>query len=140
MEEDEKMKSGKNSLLMFFGGLAMLAAGLYWLFQSVEVYSTFSSGYVRFGGGLNVPQGLVIVPFIVGIVWLFANFNSFGAKILTAIGLVIIVAAIIMSVQFHFVRKSLYEYLIMMVFIFGGAAMVLRVLTYNPDKHNKDKK
>lgn len=134
------MKNGRNSLLMFFGGLAMLAAGLYWLFQSVEVHSSFSGGYVRFGGGMNIPQGLVIVPFIVGIVWLFANFDSFGAKILTCIGLLIIVAAIIMSVQFHFVRRSLYEYLIMMVFIFGGAAMVLRVLSYDPNKHDKDKK
>lgn len=134
------MKDGKNSLLIFFGGLAMLAAGLYWLFQSVEVYSTFSGGYIHFGGGVNVPQGLIIVPFIVGIVWLFANFDSFGAKILTGIGLLIIVAGIIMSVQFHFARKSLYEYLIMMVFIFGGAAMVLRVLSYDPNKHDKDKK
>ncbi len=134
------MKNSKNSLLIFFGGLAMLAAGLYWLFQSVEVHGAFSGGYVHFGGGMNVPQGLVIVPFIVGIVWLFVNFDSFGAKIMTGIGVVIIVAAIIMSIQFHFVRKSLFEYLIMIIFIFGGAAMVLRVLCYDPDKQDKNKK
>lgn len=129
----------KNPLLTFFVGLALLGAGLYWLLNSVTVTSGWGMGYIHFWGVATVPSGLVIVPLIVGIFWWVMKPDSFLAKALTVLGVVIIVAAIIASVHFHFNETSLYNYLIMIVMIVVGAGLLARVLlTGNGDK--KDKK
>lgn len=102
----------------------MLVAGLYWFMSSVTVTTGFYS--LRLGS-FSV-GGLVVVPFIVGICWMFANPDSVMAKIITVLGIVIILASIIAGTRFIFQRRNLYEYLLMLVFIFGGAAITLRIL------------
>jgi len=44
------MKHNKNDVLQFFGGLAMLVVGLYWLFTNVTVTSGFFRGTMYIGG------------------------------------------------------------------------------------------
>ncbi len=65
-------------------------------------------------------DGRIVLPFIVGIIWLFLNVDSIGAKLLTGIGVVIILASIISNLQFVFRGVSLYVYLVMLILIFGG--------------------
>lgn len=118
------MKKGRNSLLKFMAGIIMLIAGLYWFMSSVTVTTGFYSFRIgQFSGG-----GLVVVPFIAGICWMFARPDSLGAKIVTILGLVIILASIIAGTRFVFRSRNLYEYLLMLVFIFGGAAITLSML------------
>lgn len=127
----------RNPFLQFLIGLAMLVAGGYWFLSSVTVTTGF------FGlslGGFRINGGLVVVPFIAGIIWLFLNIDSIGAKILTGVGLLIILASVIMSTRFIFSNHSLYEYLIMLVLIFGGAALCGQVLFAKPDRELIDKK
>lgn len=129
----------KNPLLCLFGGIALLAAGLYWLTQSVEVSSGFGMGRFMLGG-MSIPSGLIVVPLLFGIFWAVLKPGSFGAKIVIVAGVVIIVAAIIASVELHFVRKSLYEYILMLGMIFVGAALLARVLLTGNGKDDKDNK
>lgn len=130
----------KNPLLKFFMGIAMLGAGLYWLFNSVVVES-FRFGSFHFGGSsISIPSGLVIVPLIIGVFWLIMKPDSILAKALTVLGVVIIVASIIASVQFRFVQKSLYEYIIMVLLIVAGSALLARVLLTGDGNDKKDKK
>lgn len=112
-----------NSLLQFLAGLAMLAAGGYWFMSSVNVTTGFYSWRI----GSFHAGGLVIVPFIMGVIWMFVNFDSFGAKLLSAVGLLIIIASVIMGTQFHFGSRSLYEYLCMLVLMFGGLGLLTKV-------------
>jgi type IV secretory pathway VirB2 component (pilin) len=56
------------------------------------------------------------------------------AKIIIVLGLVIILASIIAGTRFVFQRRTLYEYLLMLVFIFGGAAITLSMLLSEKDK------
>lgn len=125
-----------HSILRFFAGLAMLAAGGYWFMSSVTVRTGFWGLHI---GGFRITGGLVVVPFIIGIIWMFVNSDSVMAKILTGIGLLIILASVIMSTTFVFHSRTLYEYLIMLVLIFGGAAMTLQVLFSDPEKKSKKK-
>lgn len=129
----------KNPLLCLFGGIALLVAGLYWLTQSVEVSSGFGMGRFMLGG-MSIPSGLIVVPLLFGIFWAVLKPGSFGAKIVIVAGVVIIVAAIIASVELHFVRKSLYEYILMLGMIFVGAALLARVLLTGNGKDDKDNK
>ena len=129
----------KNPLLCLFGGIALLAAGLYWLTQSVEVSSGFGMGRFMLGG-MSIPSGLIVVPLLLGIFWAVLKPGSFGAKIVIVAGVVIIVAAIIASVELHFIRRSLYEYILMLGMIFVGAALLARVLLTGNGKDDKGNK
>lgn len=129
-------KRKQNDLLVFLGGLAMLVAGLYWFMTKVTVYSGF--GGSLYFGSFSVNTGLIVVPFIASIIWLFVNPDSFFAKICVGLSIVLIIAAVIMNTSIHLQPTSLYEYLLMLVFIFGGGAMVLKVLC-DPKYKDKDK-
>lgn len=123
----------KNPLARFIIGIIMLVAGLYWFMANVTVTTGF--GLRLFG--MRFGMGLVVVPFIAGIIWLFANVDSFGAKLLTVIGVIIIIASIIMNINFYFRATSLYEYLIMLILIFGGGTLVAQVLFKFPKEDKK---
>lgn len=123
------MKKEGNELVQFLIGIVMLAVGLYWFSSSVMVTTGFydiTFGSYRTGGGL------VVVPLIIGICWVFANPRSIGAKIVVVLGVIIILASIIAGTKFIFYRRNLYEYIIMLIFIFGGASMTLKVLLSKP--------
>ena len=131
------MKKSRSPLAQFVIGMVMLAAGLYWFMSNVTVSTYFG---LRIGG-FRFGAGLVVVPFIAGIIWLFLNVDSVGAKLLTVLGIVIILASIISNIHFVFRSTSLYVYLIMLVLIFGGAALVGQVLFRWPkDDEDRSKK
>lgn len=124
------MKKEGNELVQFLIGIIMLVAGLYWFASSVMVTTGFHSW--RFGGFRT--GGFIIIPLIIGICWIFAKPSSIGAKIMIFLGVVIILASIIAGTEFIFYRRNLYEYILMIVFIFGGASMILKVLLAKPKK------
>ena len=121
------MKKAKNELLQFLAGLAMLIAGLFILSQKVMVYSGFF-GHGLHIGGFYMSNGLIMVPFIIGIVWMFASGGSLPSKIFTAAGVLIIIIAIIMTTNISLVRMTLYEWVLILVLIFGGAGLLARIL------------
>lgn len=121
------MKKAKNELLQFLAGLAMLIAGLFIFSQKVMV----SSGFFGYGfniGGFRLGNGLIMVPFIIGIVWMFASEGSVAAKLFTAAGVLIIVVAVIMTTHISLVYTTLYEWVVILVLIFGGAGLLARIL------------
>lgn len=128
----------KNPLLVFFIGAALLAAGLYWLFNSVEVSSSWWGGYYSVGN-FQMPTGMVIVPLLIGVFWAVIKPESFLAKACIVVGIVIIVASIIASVRFTMRSTSLYNYAIMMIMIVAGAGLLARVLLAG-DVEKKNKK
>lgn len=130
-----RKKRQQNDLLMFLAGLAMLVAGIYWLTTKVTVSSSFFGGTMSLGG-IHINSGMIVVPFIVCIIWLFVNPDSFLAKICVGLSVLLIIASIILNTHLHMQTTSLYEYLIMLIFIFGGGALVLKVLC-NP-KYSED--
>ena len=130
------MKKRRNPLAQFMIGMVMLAVGLYWFLSNVTVMTHFGFQLWNF----RVGAGLIVVPFIAGIIWLFVNVDSFGAKLLTVLGIVVILASIIANIQFIFRATSLYVYLIMLILIFGGAALVGQVLFRWPKDEDEKKK
>ena len=103
------MKEAKNELLEFLGGVAMLAVGLYWFSLNVRVSSTFFSGGLMLGS-ITIHNGLVIVPFIIAVILVFIKPESFGRKLFLGISVLLIIASIIYSTNFHLVSMSLFEW------------------------------
>ena len=71
------MKKKGNPLAEFLIGLAMLAAGGYWFLNSVSVSTGF---YTLRLGGFYMNGGLVVVPFIAGVIWFCVNTDCIWSK------------------------------------------------------------
>jgi hypothetical protein len=126
----------KNSLIRFLAGLALMVVGLFLLFNRVHVGSGFGWGVMHFGF-FSVPSGLVFVPFIIGVVWMFGSNGSLPSKIFTAFTVLIILAAIIMNTSFWVDRMTMFDWLLMLVMIFGGGGIVASVLFASNDIDEK---
>jgi len=121
----------KNSpLLTFIVGAVMLSVGLFWLMQIVQVSSLWGGGLMV--GGMQISAGATLIPLIVGIIWLFFNPKSVGAKIVAIIGAAIIVAGILMSIRFYVRPTSLYVFILVFVLIAGGCGLLARVFFARP--------
>lgn len=130
------MKSAKNELLQFLAGLVMLIAGLFIFSQKVVVYSSFMGGFSL--GGMRMTSGLIIVPLIAGIVWMFVSGASFPSKVLTGAGVLLILVAVIASTSIHLTSMTLYEWVLILVMIFGGAALDAKVLLVSDYKDDEE--
>jgi predicted membrane channel-forming protein YqfA (hemolysin III family) len=106
----------------FFIGLALTVAGAYWLTQQVEVSSGMWTIY-----GYN-SFGLSLVPFLLGMVILFANGKSFWGHALVFIGVIIILAGILMNLRIYFQPTSLFNTLLMLGLLAAGVGLVIKSL------------
>jgi len=130
-KDETKLSSHKtkNELLMFFIGLVLLGAGLFWLFQrtSVATVGIFSGGLLF--GNIMIPTGVVLIPLILGIILLFfLEDKRIIGWIVTVVGLIIVILSILMSVRISFERTSLFEFICMFGFIAAGTGLLLRTL------------
>lgn len=121
------MKRAGNELLQFLAGLAMLIAGLFIFSQKVMVTSGFF-GYGFRLGGMHMGNGLIMVPFIIGVVWMFVTEGSTASKLFTTASILIVILAVILTTDIRLTQVTLYEWVLILVLIFGGAGLVARIL------------
>jgi hypothetical protein len=106
----------------FLVGLAMVVAGGYLLLNQVQV----TSSYWTFGGQGSF--GLSLLPLLAGIAFLFFDGKSIVGWLLTAAGVVIILAGVLMHMDIYFRQTSLFNTLVMLTLLFGGIGLVARSL------------
>lgn len=131
------MKEAKNELMQFVAGIVMLAVGLYIFSQKVIVFSGY--GFFSFGSG-RFSSGLIIVPLIIGIVWMFITGANFASKVFTSLSVLLIIVSVIMSTHIHLSAMTLYEWILLLILIFGGAGLVGKVLFASNAASASDKK
>jgi hypothetical protein len=109
-------------LATFFIGFAMAVAGGWLLTNQVTVTSGFWHpwGYNAFG--------LSLLPFVVGIAFLFFDGKSAIGWALTIAGAVIIFVGILMNLEIYFRPTSLFNTLMMLVLLLGGIGLIARSL------------
>ncbi|HHX56890.1 MAG TPA: hypothetical protein GX710_02615 [Clostridiales bacterium] len=128
-ESKQAASTPKNDLFQFFIGLVILGVGLFWVFQTAQVRSTWGNSIFSIGSW-NAPNGVIIIPFIIGIVMLFMMEKKIFGWIVTTIGVLGILLAIIMSVRIEFVRTSLLSYVLMFGFIAAGGGLIMKSLFF----------
>lgn len=137
MEEDnrrtfgeEKPRKSSSDLLQFFIGLILVGVGLFWVFQSVEVKTGWLMGLGSLGGGWSrIPTGVITIPLLIGIVMLFfMERKRIFAWIVTVIGILIILLAIILSVHITMKSMPFFNYVLMFGFIAAGSGLLLKTL------------
>ena len=120
----------RNELLTFFCGLLMFAAGLFLIFQNTLVSSGYGIGgygFLHFGS-FNLPNGLIMVPLIIGIAMLFLMDRKIFGWIVVGIGIIIILAAIISSVHITWRTTNMYVFILMFGLTVAGGGMMLKEL------------
>jgi hypothetical protein len=119
---------------VFLIGFAMACAGGWLLTNQVTVSGDFfgSSFMVPFVSYRMHSFGLSLIPFIMGVAFLFYNGKSIPGWLLTIAGVVIILTGILLSLHIYFQPTSLFNTLIMLVLLFGGLGLVFRSLKSVP--------
>ena len=109
----------------FLLGTAMTVGGLYLLLNSLQVVSWF--GGRMFGvGGLSVTSGMIMIPFIIGVMIIFYDADKWYGWLLAVGSLVALIVGAIASVEFRFTRMTAFDFIVLLVLLFGGIGLVVR--------------
>ncbi len=108
-------------------GLGLLSAGLYLVFSRVIVhgghfFGGYMSGFFGQGGAIAV----MIVPFVLGVGWLFYDAKAKGGWAVLAVALVFLIGNILTSLDIYFQPTSLPTFLAMFVMIAAGLGLIVR--------------
>ncbi len=133
MIKDLVKKNHGSSSVEFIIGIVCLAAGLFMFSQRIVVNTGFYSWRLW---GFSISSGLVVVPLLIGIIWLFFDFKSKIAKIIIALGFIFIITTVIMSIKIYFMATSLFDYILMLGLAAAGAGLLLKAIA---GKKNENK-
>lgn len=106
----------------FFIGLVMAVVGVYLVLNQVQVTTSFWN-LGRYGG-----FGPTLLPLLVGVAFLFYNGKSVIGWLLTALGLAIILAGVVMNMDIYFRQTTLFNTIVMLGLLFGGLGLIARSL------------
>lgn len=141
---NDRNSAGKQLLLLLLG-ILMCGGGLFLFAKQINVVTYgFNNVYGRWGlfGGKGISGGMILIPLIIGIVVWVIFPHSFAGKLITMLAVLFIIFGVISSISLEFRRTDLYELVLMLVLIFGGGALALRIL-FMPDlgskKHERNK-
>ena len=109
--------------LHFVVGSLLLIIGLFILSRKINVVSGFFGFSIW---GFSIGFGLVILPLIFGIIWMFYNPKSLWAKILSAVGGILIVISVIMNTGITLQHMTLFDYIIIIGLIAAGIGLLFR--------------
>ena len=110
-----------------FIGIALTCLGLWLLFDSVRVTSGYGwfSGYMRGWWSTTTSTGIIFVPFILGVIAIFYDFNARWAYWLTGLGILVVLLEMLSRIHFEFNIKSSHMLLMLALFA-AGLGLCLR--------------
>jgi hypothetical protein len=106
----------------FFVGLAMAVVGAYLLTRRVAVTSDFGTFFGEYAYGVS------LLPLIVGAGALFHDGRSRVGWLLAGCGVLIVLAGILMNLRVYFEPTSLFDTLVLLLLLGGGAGLAARSL------------
>ena len=134
MSEKEK-RIKPSEMREFWIGVILLTVGLFMLSMKVRVHTGWGGFYIGF---FPVTSGTIIIPLLIGVVWYFIKPKSIMPKILSGLGALIIVVAVIMSVNITLVSTNLFEYILIFVLASAGLGLVLKTLFTDKKEKNEE--
>lgn len=120
MEKDTSLRDLVLGLLFFF-------AGIYIIFQNTRV----SASWGFYIGQYHISSGMVIIPFLIGVIWKVIHPKSMIAIVLMGIGLLCILLSIMMGTRIYFVTSSLFDYVLMFSLTAIGLGLLIKCLFFS---------
>lgn len=117
----------------FFLGFIMMCAGFYMLLNSIVVTSHFGLGVRLFGASafgysVGVTSGMIMIPFMFGVGFIFYNSRNPLGWLLAIGSLAALVFGVIASVNFRMRSMTAFELIMILVLAIGGLGLLLRSL------------
>jgi hypothetical protein len=113
----------------FFLGLAMMIAGGYLFLSSIRVHHFMSFGHGLFSfGSVSVTTGMILIPLILGVGVIFHNARNPLGWLLAAGSLLALCVGVIASIRFSLAGMSLFDLLVILTLLAGGAGLFLSSL------------
>jgi hypothetical protein len=117
----------------FFVGFVMMCGGFYMLLNAIQVQSNFGMGariygFSAFGGNYAINSGMVMIPFIFGIGFIFYNSKNWIGWLLTVGSLVALIFGVISSIQFTFRAMTAFDLISILILSAGGLGLFLNSL------------
>jgi len=110
-------------------GLLLFSTGLYLLLNAIHVTNSFSMAYSLYRWhGYSLTSGMVMVPFMLGVGWIFFNPKSWGGYILAFGSLGALILGVITSSHFHLRPMTAFDLILIVVPMVGGIGLMLRSL------------
>jgi len=110
----------------FFLGLAMCIAGGYLLLNAIRITHLFAFHRVLFHlGPAPMTGGMLLLPLAIGVALIFWNARNPLGWLLALGSLLAICVGVIASIHFSLAGMSLFELLVILVLLCGGAGLVL---------------
>lgn len=119
----------EGGIARFFFGLVMMVIGGYLFFDSIRVTSGFHWGLAVYSfGGFSLTSGMILIPLVFGIGFIFYDAESVVGWILALGSLLALIFGVIRSIAFVFQSMSLFSLLVILVLLFGGLGLFLSSL------------
>lgn len=131
----DKNEKKSSDFIEFYMGIVLIAAGVFFLLSKAVVHSGFYGWSI---GGINLSTGLVVIPLMIGIIWLFNNPKSILARLITISGSIFIIASIIMNIRISFRTTSMFDYVIMTMLIAAGIGLWIKSISMARNANNKE--
>lgn len=126
----------KGGFSQFFIGLGMMGVGFYMLLSKIVVSSGFGMGQSLYrhrnvagsAMNMNLTTGMIFVPMIIGIMWIFYNSKSWGGWTLAGVSLAAMIFGVISSLKISMQTMSSFDLIVILVLAFGGLGFFFRSL------------
>ena len=127
----------------FMIGFIMMCSGCFMLLNAIRVTSSFGMGqrlygFSAMGGSYGVTTGMIMIPFIFGIGFIFYNSRNPIGWLLAIGSLVSMVFGVISTIQFSFRSMSAFDLIVILVLAAGGLGLFLNSLRSLNDEPAKD--
>lgn len=109
----------------FLLGVAMTIIGGYLLLDSIRVDGWGLGSRLIGIGGAGLTRGMILIPFIIGVVIIFYDSQKWYGWLLAGGSLLGFVAGVIANVRFRLENTAAFDILVILVLLFGGIGLVL---------------
>ena len=83
-------------------------------------------------GNLGITSGMLMIPFIIGVIFIFYNSKNYLGWLLCVGSLVALIVGVLARSQFTFSSMSAFDLMLILILSFGGLGLFLRSLKSNP--------
>lgn len=95
----------------------------------IIVWPNFGLGMRAFGvGGVPITSGMILIVFMFGVGFIFYDRDKWIGWILAVGSVIALVFGVIASTSLQFFNMSVFDLLVILILVFGGAGLFLRSL------------
>jgi hypothetical protein len=111
--------------IKFIGGACLMVIGLYLILKNINVYSGFAFNRTLQFGNTSFTSGLLLFPFVIGIVMLFYNSKNIIGWLLSLGSVALLIVGVIASIQFTFAGSNAFDILLILLIFGAGVGLLL---------------